>query len=286
MYMPKILLIDSDKSSRQILEHALKLYEYDVVSTKRGDEGLTLAVTEMPDLIVMDIDAAGLNGWQAIKVLKESSPTWLIPVIAMAESAVTSQLLIQTGFDTYVRKPVSARHILQRIEMLLDKTAHNLTGTGQSLPTPVSLRTNALVTETIEGTDFQPRSDQVTVVHVDNNSLDGHTMGEIVERAGYSYANISDPLQVLSKLMDLKPQLIFLELVLPVANGYELCAQIRRISVFKETPIVIVTNNNKIIDRMRAKMVGASDFLSKPIRAKSVLKILIKYLSSSNIRQP
>ena len=283
--MPKILLIDNDRASRQILEHALKLYDYNVVSTRRGDEGLTLAVTEVPDLIVMDIDAAGLNGWQAIKVLKESSPTWLIPVIAMAEPSVTGQLLIQTGFDSYIRKPVSARHILQRIETLLHRTANNLAGTDQSLSTPANLTVNTFATETVRRTDFQHQPEQATVVYVDDNSLDSQTMGGIVEKAGYSYANISDSLQVLPKLMDFQPQLIFLELVLPVANGYELCAQIRRISIFKETPVVIVTSNNKITDRMRAKMVGASDFLSKPITAKSVLKILIKYLSSSNIRQ-
>ncbi|ESA33190.1 response regulator containing a -like receiver domain protein and a ggdef domain protein [Leptolyngbya sp. Heron Island J] len=280
--MAKILLIDNDRASRQILEQALKLYEYDVVTTKRGDEGLTLAVTAAPDLIVMDIDAAGLNGWQAIKVLKESSPTWLIPVIAMAKPAVTSQLLIQTGFDAYVRKPVSARHILQRIETLLTHAAHNFVGTP--LSTSSNLRTNKLIKETIARlSGSQCRSEQASVVYVENSTVDNQTLGKIVERAGFSYANISDPLQVLSKLMDFKPQLIFLELVLPVANGYELCAQIRRISVFKDTPIVIVTNHNRMTDRMRAKIVGASDFLCKPIQAKSVLKVLIKYLSPLNI---
>ena len=66
--MAKILLIDPDTTSRQILEHAFTLYEYEVVTTQRGDEGLTLAVSEAPDLIILDEDVAGLNGWQVINV--------------------------------------------------------------------------------------------------------------------------------------------------------------------------------------------------------------------------
>lgn len=276
--MAKILLIDNDRDSRQLLEHALQLYDHDVVTTKRGDEGLTLAVTESPDLIVMDIDAAGLNGWQAIKVLKESSPTWLIPVIALAASNVSGHLLIQTGFDSYIKKPASARHIIKRVDMLLSKVTTGLTGTNGANGANAS---SSFKITTGEPTYSPSQFGQATVAYVDNNLLNSQTMEEIIEKAGYSYANVSDSLQILSQLIDLKPQLIFIESELPVVNGYELCAQIRRISIFKNTPIIIATDNhNKIAGRVRAKMAGASDFLSKPIKAKSVLKVLIKYLSS------
>ena len=263
--MAKILLVDSDRASRQILEHAFMLYEHEVVSTKQGDEGLTLAVTESPDVIVMDIDALGLNGWQAIKILKESSATWLIPVIAMAAATVTGQMLLQSGFDTYERKPVSARFVLKKIDVLLDKVS--------------ATQTSAERSSAIGGQAATYQLDHTTVVYVDDNSSDSQAMAEIVQGAGYGYANISDSMQVLPQLMDYSPKLIFLELVLPVANGYELCAQIRRISTFKHTPIIIVTNNDRIADRLRAKMVGASGFVSKPIRAQPILKVLIKYLS-------
>ena len=132
-------------------------------------------------------------------------------------------------------------------------------------------------------TGIQNQTGYATVVYIDDSLADSHAMGKIVEGAGYSYANISDSLQALSQLIDLKPQLIFLELVLPVTNGYELCAQIRRIPLFKWTPIIIVTTSRRVSDRVRAKMVGASDFLSKPIRAQPILKALIKHLSPHSI---
>lgn len=117
-----------------------------------------------------------------------------------------------------------------------------------------------------------------TVLYIDDSSTDGQAMGEIIQGAGYRYINIADPLQALPQLLEIKPQLIFLDLVMPVANGYELCAQIRRISTFRETPIVIVTNNDGIADRVRAKVVGASGFMGKPIKQQRVLKVLKKYI--------
>ncbi|ESA34474.1 response regulator receiver protein [Leptolyngbya sp. Heron Island J] len=114
------------------------------------------------------------------------------------------------------------------------------------------------------------------IVYVDNNLIDSQTMATIIEAAGHRYSNIPDPLEVLKKLVELQPKVIFLNLTMPVTNGYELCAQIRRLSGFKDTPIVMVgSGNNSVAERMRARMVGASEFLSKPIRPKTVLKTLI-----------
>ncbi|MEM7063012.1 MAG: response regulator [Cyanobacteria bacterium P01_B01_bin.77] len=113
------------------------------------------------------------------------------------------------------------------------------------------------------------------IVYVNDSLADNHKMATIIEAAGYRYSNIADPLEVLKQLAQLKPKLIFLNLMMPVVNGYELCAQIRRMSDFKQTPIVMVAGGNSIAERMRAKLVGASEFVSKPIKPKNVLKTLI-----------
>ncbi len=66
--------------------------------------------------------------------------------------------------------------------------------------------------------------------------------------------------------------------MMPIANGYEVCSQIRRISQFKNIPVIILTGNNGIVDRVRAKIVGSSEFLSKPIKPEQVLAVVRKYL--------
>ncbi len=113
---------------------------------------------------------------------------------------------------------------------------------------------------------------------VDDSPIDCQLMEEILTRAGCRCISIRDPVQALPILLEDRPDLIFLDLVMPIANGYEICTQIRRVSSFKNTPVVILTGNDGIVDRVRAKLSGSSDFLAKPIENDKVLTILRKYL--------
>jgi chemotaxis family two-component system response regulator PixG len=65
---------------------------------------------------------------------------------------------------------------------------------------------------------------------------------------------------------------------MPNTNGYEICAKLRKLPGFRNTPIVILTGNDGFVDRVRAKLVGASDFLSKPVDAGTVLSVIRKHL--------
>ena len=124
------------------------------------------------------------------------------------------------------------------------------------------------------------------IIYIDDSPADSRAMCEIVESLGYQYTNIPDPLQALPMLIEFKPKLIFLDLVMPIANGYEVCAQIRRISTLKEIPVIIVTSNDGIADRVRARLVGASGFLGKPIQHKKVAKVLKKHLRNLEANAP
>ena len=104
------------------------------------------------------------------------------------------------------------------------------------------------------------------------------TMEKIITGAGYQFVSEKDGLRAIAMLLSRKPDLIFLDLIMDNTNGYEICGQLRKLSYFRNTPIVILTGNDGIIDRVRSKMVGATDFIPKPIQANVVLEIIEKYL--------
>jgi chemotaxis family two-component system response regulator PixG len=116
------------------------------------------------------------------------------------------------------------------------------------------------------------------VACIDDSPQVAVEMKRILEPLGYEVLGITEPLQSVSTLLQRKPDLIFLDLVMPNTNGYELCTFLRKTTTFQEIPIVILTGRDGMIDRVRAKMAGSSDFLSKPPDAAKVLQILHKFL--------
>ncbi len=113
---------------------------------------------------------------------------------------------------------------------------------------------------------------------IDDSPFICQSMAKVLTQANYRFVAINDPLRAIAVLLARKPNLIFLDLVMPNANGYEICGQLRKLSFFKETPIVILTGHDGIVDRVRAKLVGASEFLSKPADADAVLAVIRKHL--------
>jgi chemotaxis family two-component system response regulator PixG len=99
---------------------------------------------------------------------------------------------------------------------------------------------------------------------------------------GLRLIKIEDPVQALPILIEHKPDLIFLDLIMPIVSGYEICAQLRRGSIFANTPVIILTGSDGIFDRVRAKVVGATDFLTKPVAADQIMAMVYKYLRPSS----
>ncbi len=124
-------------------------------------------------------------------------------------------------------------------------------------------------------------SSKGVIACIDDSPMIGEQIKEILQPFGYEVKVITNPLQGIATLLQDKPDLIFLDLVMPNTNGYELCTFLRKTSAFQSLPIVILTGHDGVIDRMRAKMAGASDFMSKPPEGIKVLQMVEKHLGTT-----
>lgn len=104
----------------------------------------------------------------------------------------------------------------------------------------------------------------------------------VLTGAGYDFIGIQDSLTTVSTFIQRTPDLIFLDLNMPVVNGYEVCSQLRRVAKLKDIPIVILTGNDGIVDRVRSKVVGASGFMSKPIDQDKVISTVRRMLAGDD----
>jgi CheY-like chemotaxis protein len=119
--MPKILLVEDNEMNRDMLSRRLQRRGYSVVIAHDGEQGLSLATSEAPDLILMDISLPVMDGWQVTRLLKSNQNTSHIPVIALTAHAMMSdrQKAFETGCDDYDTKPVEIERLSEKIENLL-----------------------------------------------------------------------------------------------------------------------------------------------------------------------
>jgi two-component system, chemotaxis family, response regulator PixG len=113
---------------------------------------------------------------------------------------------------------------------------------------------------------------------IDDSILIYQSLERILTEHKYRCYGVQDPLKIMPSLIRNKPDFIFLDLLMPITNGYEVCEQIRKTPSLKHIPVIILTGKDGLIDRMRSKMVGATGFLGKPVQEEAVLKMIEKYL--------
>jgi two-component system cell cycle response regulator DivK len=119
--MPKILLVENNELNRDMLSRRLQKRGYEVVLAVDGQEGVALAQSEAPDLILMDMSLPVLDGWEATRQLKASPATRAIPVIALTAHAMSGdrETALAAGCDDFDTKPVELASLLEKVEALL-----------------------------------------------------------------------------------------------------------------------------------------------------------------------
>ncbi|MBD2448977.1 response regulator [Nostoc sp. FACHB-152] len=117
------------------------------------------------------------------------------------------------------------------------------------------------------------------IVSVDDSPTILKEISRFLESENFSVVTIDDPLKAIMSIIRHKPDLILLDLNMAGIDGYELCKIIRNNSMFKNTPIIFVTGNKGIVDKVKARLVGASGYLTKPFTRAELLKLVFMHLA-------
>ena len=119
--MARILLVEDNEMNRDMLSRRLVRNGYEVFYAKDGQQGVNMALSERPDLILMDMSLPVLDGWEATRRLKANDATRRIPVIALTAHAMAGdrEKAIEVGCDDYDTKPVEISRLVGKITGLL-----------------------------------------------------------------------------------------------------------------------------------------------------------------------
>jgi two-component system cell cycle response regulator DivK len=119
--MPRLLYVEDNEMNRDMLSRRLQRRGFEVLIAADGEQGVSLAAAERPDLILMDMSLPVLDGWEATRRIKAAPDTQRIPIIGLTAHAMATDRdrCLEAGCDDYDTKPVELGRLLEKIERLL-----------------------------------------------------------------------------------------------------------------------------------------------------------------------
>jgi CheY-like chemotaxis protein len=199
-----VLVIDDDPVQRDLMRRFLSKEGFCVRSAESGEEGLRLARQLLPIAITLDVMMPDMDGWAVLKQLKSDPVLREVPVImlTMVDDPDRGFLL---GASDFVTKPVNRK----RLSKILKR--------------------------------YSCSAPECPILVVDDEPLTRATMRKILEKEGCRVTEAENGMVALASMKDDRPSLIFLDLIMPVMNGFEFAERMRHHAEWATIPIVVVT---------------------------------------------
>ena len=121
--MKQILIVEDNEKNMKLVRDVLQVKGYATLEAVAAEDGIRLAAEHHPDLILMDIQLPGMNGIEALKVLRANPATAAIPAIAVTASVMQQDRnqITEAGFDGYIGKPLNLKEFLDTVKAILER---------------------------------------------------------------------------------------------------------------------------------------------------------------------
>ncbi|MEN9243306.1 MAG: pentapeptide repeat-containing protein [Gloeomargarita sp. DG02_5_bins_242] len=221
--------------------------------------------------------------WQATGITKWGKITPnLAPVVKRAEqiqeqAGGTQWLTLLNGQNTFWDVMTCTRKSLQAsVQPLIPWLEQGWLElqTLPDLPAPLPERVSS---PSAAAATLPSNSHQPLVACLDDSPVMLKILETTLVRAGYRVMTVSEPMMQMASLLEAKPAVILMDWVMPNVNGYELCGLLRKTSVFKDTPIFLITAHESIVNRTRARLAGVTEMLKKPVSPEELFKLVSRY---------
>lgn len=133
----------------------------------------------------------------------------------------------------------------------------------------------------ISGYGSQAQEDRPLIACIDDSQTTQNSVRLTLEAQGYEVMSLLEPAKSITKLINSRPMVILMDITMPEINGFELCQLLRKSPELKNVPIIMLTSRDGMVDRLKAKMFGANDYITKPFTPTHLLDMVNKYVSQA-----
>ncbi len=119
------------------------------------------------------------------------------------------------------------------------------------------------------------------VMVIDDSKTIRRTAETLLKKEGCEVITATDGFEALSKIADLKPSIIFIDIMMPRLDGYQTCALIKHNQLFKKTPVIMLSSKDGLFDRARGRIVGSEQYLTKPFTREELLGAIKRHMNQA-----
>jgi len=116
---------------------------------------------------------------------------------------------------------------------------------------------------------------------VDDSKTIRRTAETLLKKEGCDVITATDGFEALAKIADHRPDIIFIDIMMPRLDGYQTCALIKHSQLFKDTPVIMLSSKDGLFDRARGRVVGSEEYLTKPFTREELLNAIKRFLRSA-----
>ncbi len=120
------------------------------------------------------------------------------------------------------------------------------------------------------------------VMVIDDSKTIRRTAESLLKKEGCEVVTATDGFEALAKIADEKPDIIFVDIMMPRLDGYQTCALIKNNQVFKDTPVIMLSSKDGLFDRARGRIVGSDQYLTKPFTKDELLSAIRKHVQTQD----
>jgi len=255
----------SSSEAKSILENIIREVLFDILSLYQGTFVFELSPALTPKLASFKFSQISSDYSRQLREWKQFDP--ILRSIHQSPILVTSEAL--PHLRSWINGKNTIRQLSRYSGLDICQVGHDIyeaTISGQVAIAPTGI--SIIPEEKVQSPKILCIDDSQTICRAVEYILHNH---------GYQVIAISSPVKALSLIFQHKPDLVLCDISMPELNGYELCGMLRKSSAFARVPIIMLTGKDSFIDRVKARMVGATEYLTKPFGEKELLTTVEKY---------
>ena len=134
----------------------------------------------------------------------------------------------------------------------------------------------------VVGSEREQDFSGMKVMVIDDSKTIRRTAETLLKKAGCEVVTATDGFEALSKITDQSPDIIFVDIMMPRLDGYQTCALIKHNSVFKKTPVIMLSSKDGLFDKARGRIVGSEQYLTKPFTKEELLGAIKRHVKKAD----